>query len=146
MTVCPTDSSQVLAALIADGTGGMIVAFTDYRNRAVSGPDLRAQHLLGNGSVAAVGPRAMPDIGLAAGPNPCSGALRVTFALPRAGREALELIDISGRCIASRALGTLEAGPHDVRWDAATSLGSGVYWVRLRGDHVSAARRIALLR
>jgi hypothetical protein len=146
MAVCPTDSSQILSALIADGTGGMIVAFTDYRNRAVSGPDLRAQHLLGNGSVAAVGPRTIPDIGFVAGPNPCSGPLRVTFALPCAKGATLELIDISGRCVASRALGTLEAGPHDVRWDAATSLESGVYWVRLRGDHLSVARRIALLR
>ncbi|MBI5709560.1 MAG: hypothetical protein HZC42_04535 [Candidatus Eisenbacteria bacterium] len=65
-------------------------------------------------------------------PNPApGGALRVGFALPGAEPATLELLDVSGRRIVTREVGTLGAGNHVLRLDDATGLNPGVYWVRL---------------
>src|SRR5437867_5806894 len=52
-------------------------------------------------------------------PNPATGALNVSFTLPNAAPAMLELLDVSGRRIAAREVGSLGAGFHFVRLDEA---------------------------
>jgi len=64
-------------------------------------------------------------------PNPAIRSPIVSFSLPSADPATLELLDVTGRRLWSREIGSLGAGNHllDVRGE---SLASGIYWVRLR--------------
>jgi hypothetical protein len=64
--------------------------------------------------------------------NPMSRT-RIGFLveLPAAGDVRIELLDISGRRVASQRIGTLSAGPHEIEFTPSHPLSPGVYLVRL---------------
>jgi hypothetical protein len=65
-------------------------------------------------------------------PNPTRGGdLNVVFALPSGASAQLELLDISGRRILSREVGSLGAGQHEVDLADGRKVAPGLYWVRL---------------
>ncbi len=64
-------------------------------------------------------------------PNPSSKRLNVWFALPIADVATLELLDLTGRRIVSREVGTLGAGMHFMDMTPERPLVPGVYWLRL---------------
>lgn len=79
-------------------------------------------------------------------PNPASGARpRVVLSLARGGRARLELLDVGGRRVHVQALDGLGPGRHEVPLDTRRALGSGVYFLRLTQDGLSATRRVAVL-
>jgi hypothetical protein len=67
-------------------------------------------------------------------PNPGRGLTQLHFTLPAAGVVQVEVVDVSGRQVWSRAA-ALGAGPHAWSWDGRESgghrAGAGVYFVRL---------------
>jgi hypothetical protein len=63
-------------------------------------------------------------------PNPASGSPTVAFALANASPTTLELLDVSGRRLATREVGGLGAGSHSLRFEGA-ALSPGMYWIRL---------------
>ena len=67
---------------------------------------------------------------LAIHPNPVRQRATVGFRLPRATRVRLGLFDVSGARVASLVDGPLDAGWHDVAFDAR-GVRSGVYFYRL---------------
>ena len=70
-------------------------------------------------------------------PNPATDALAVAFSLPAASPATLDLLDLAGRRVESREVGTLGAGRHLLRLDPAPRPAPGVYWLRLvRGDNI----------
>jgi len=74
-------------------------------------------------------------------PNPASGALTVSFSLPDAASASLEALDVSGRRVAQREVGSLGAGQHLIRLAEASTLEPGIYWLRLRhGDRTLLSR------
>ena len=66
-----------------------------------------------------------------ASPNPASHGFEVSFSLPSGGSARLEILDVSGRRVASRDVGSLGAGFHTVALSESGSLPAGVYSVRL---------------
>ncbi len=72
-----------------------------------------------------------------AAPNPSRAATTLHFALARAERVAVDVLDVSGRKV--RALGprTLDAGAHTLAWDgrdeAGRDAGAGLFFVRFAG-------------
>jgi N-acetylneuraminic acid mutarotase len=79
-------------------------------------------------------------------PNPGSGSrLSIPFTLPAGGRARLELVDVSGRRLAVREVGTLGAGRHTVDLAEGRRLPAGVYLVRLVQGTETRARRVAVL-
>ena len=65
-------------------------------------------------------------------PNPSHGnLLNVSFSLPASGSARLELLDMSGRRVVVRDVGSLGAGRHTVRLTAEHALAPGLYWLRL---------------
>jgi len=64
-------------------------------------------------------------------PNPSGSRLSVSFSLPVLAPATLELLDVTGRRLRARAVGTLGAGRHVVDMTPERPLGTGVYWLRL---------------
>jgi len=78
-------------------------------------------------------------------PNPCNSETRFQFTLPHAGQARLILYNVLGQEIARIIDGALEAGNHDVLFDAS-SLASGVYLARLSASGSSVTRKVLLIR
>ena len=74
-------------------------------------------------------------------PNPAVGAVVAAFALPHDTPATLELLDVAGRQVSARPVGSLGPGRHTVRLDDDGRLAPGVYWLRLtQGGQVLMAR------
>jgi hypothetical protein len=79
-------------------------------------------------------------------PNPADGVgWTVAFSLPSAEAASLELIDITGRRLASRSLRGLAPGRHEVSMDAGRRLPPGLYFVRLAQGTRTAVTRLAIV-
>ena len=78
-------------------------------------------------------------------PNPASAASALTITLPGDASASLEVIDVSGRRVASQNLGTLGAGTHTIALSAAARLSSGIYFLRLDYQGRALPKRIALV-
>lgn len=78
-------------------------------------------------------------------PNPSSGRLRVSFALPGAGAAVLQLIDVAGRRLRSVEVGRLGPGRHSIEFGADAQIPAGVYRLRLScGDDTITASVVVL--
>ena len=78
-------------------------------------------------------------------PNPAVEQLNVSFSLPRNEAATIELLDVSGRKVIEREVGSLGAGRHVVRLDRGERLSPGVYWLRLRqGDGQLLSRAVVM--
>lgn len=129
-----TSSWTVLGSISADGTGHL-----RYEDRDVS-PGQRYGYRLGylDGGIDRLSAETWVDVpalslalhGLR--PNPASGPVTVSFALPDASPASLEVLDVGGRRIVQREVGSLGPGNHLVRLDDGTSFAPGIYWLRLR--------------
>lgn len=79
-------------------------------------------------------------------PNPASGgSVSVAFTLPAQDRVDVELVDVAGRRLTSRAAGVLPAGSHTLALDTS-GLRPGLCLLRLRSGHAAAAAAVMLLR
>jgi hypothetical protein len=78
-------------------------------------------------------------------PNPAVDAINVSLSLPNSAPATLELVDLAGRLVANREVGSLGAGPHLVRLDNGASVAPGMYWLRLRqGGQQLMARAVVM--
>jgi hypothetical protein len=68
--------------------------------------------------------------GMAPNPGPVGTGL-ITFSLPDAAPARLEVVDVAGRRVFSREVGTLGRGEHVVRMSGAEPMAPGLYLVRL---------------
>jgi hypothetical protein len=77
-------------------------------------------------------------------PNPTVQGLTVRFTLPSAAPAALDVVDLSGRNVLSRQVGTMGPGQHQLDL-TREKFAPGVYWVRLsQGGRISSAKAIVL--
>jgi DNA-binding transcriptional regulator of glucitol operon len=77
-------------------------------------------------------------------PNPFNPTTRISFSLPEASHVRLEVFDLLGRKVATLRDEPMDAGEHEVGWDAS-GFSSGVYLVRLNaGDQVATAKLVLL--
>ncbi len=79
---------------------------------------------------------AAPAIRLALAPNPSRGPVQVTWSLPRAQHARLDVLDVSGRRVATLFDGAAPAGEMRAAWDgrdatSGTEAAPGLYWARL---------------
>ncbi len=84
-------------------------------------------------------------------PNPFNPVTEIRFTLPRAGVVTLSVHDARGALVATPVRGGhRDAGSFVTVWDgkgeAGNSAPSGIYFLRLRGEGLSATRKIALIR
>jgi len=152
VALCTASGDQGGPTVTSDGAGGVIVAWQDYRNGDDS--DIYAQWVRANGELGGDAPVDVPQGGAPLDfaldpvrPNPTrGGALTVRFTLASAAAASLELLDVSGRRIAGREVGSLGAGQHALSLDEGQHLTPGLYLVRLNRGATSRTTRVAVLR
>ena len=131
-------SQNAGGAVLADGSGGLVVAWSDTRTAATSGNDIYAQRVQANGtlggSVLDVPHGRVTGLELAPlAPTPArSDRFGLRYTLPREGHVRLELLDVAGRMLAAHDLGIQSAGPHAYDWAPPTRIAAGLRFVRLR--------------
>lgn len=78
-------------------------------------------------------------------PNPSRrGTMRVSFALPSEAPATLELLDVTGRRVLAREVGSRGPGAHVVSLDAAR-VAPGLYFVRLTQGTATRTARVAVI-
>lgn len=85
------------------------------------------------GTVSNETPAAPGGVSLFASPNPSSGMVRLSYALPEAAVARLTVYDVLGRAVVVIANGARAAGRYETAFDTA-SLTPGVYLARLDTD------------
>jgi hypothetical protein len=151
VALCTAANGQFSPAIVANGAGGAIVAWDDFRNGTFS--DIYAQKINADGTLgdplAPIGPplRIAPTFALrGAQPNPSIGDLRVTFTLVSDFPATLELFDPTGRRIESVSVGSLGPGDHLVSLaPGGHAPPPGIYWVRLTQYTHSAFQKVAII-
>jgi flagellar hook assembly protein FlgD len=82
-------------------------------------------------------------------PNPFNPSTTIGFSVSQSGPVLLDIYDLTGRHVRTLLSGGVAAGHHDVRWDGrderGSSVGSGVYFYRLKSGANSVASRKMLL-
>ncbi|MDO9069681.1 MAG: ice-binding family protein, partial [Deltaproteobacteria bacterium] len=83
-------------------------------------------------------------------PNPASGAVNISYVLPRSGQVSLNVYDICGRRVNTLAQGQKQGGTYNITWRGDDSQGrkvsAGVYIYRLNYEGMSLTRRLVLVR
>ena len=102
---------------------------------------------VGNPNVASATPAAGSEFA-APWPNPSSGETHFSYALAQEAEVRLEVLDVSGRRIATLDQGSRAAGTHPVRWNGVDESGrrarAGIYFARLTVGPRIETRRFAL--
>jgi len=79
-------------------------------------------------------------------PNPASTEINVGFALDSGAPATLSVIDVGGRRVLSRTVGSLGPGRHVLTFDTAGKLPAGVYLVRLEQAGHRQSKRVSVMR
>ena len=78
-------------------------------------------------------------------PNPFNTSATIAFELPSAGVVRLSIFDITGREVRMLHATPLQAGYHEIVWDAE-GMSSGVYFVRLAAGNFMQTQKLLLLK
>jgi GEVED domain/Calx-beta domain/Domain of unknown function DUF11/Secretion system C-terminal sorting domain len=78
-------------------------------------------------------------------PNPFNPQTSIRFALPETGNVKIVVVDMLGRAISTLVDGPMQAGSHEVLFDAS-NLPSGTYIYRLEAEGVAVTRLLSLVK
>ncbi|NUO83698.1 T9SS type A sorting domain-containing protein [candidate division KSB1 bacterium] len=83
-------------------------------------------------------------------PNPFNPSTTISFALTKAGEVRLAIYNMNGQLVKQLVAGALEAGRHDVAWDATDARGarvtSGMYLYVIKAGDFTAQRKLVLMK
>jgi hypothetical protein len=155
VALCTDPYSQLSPFIVASGVGGAIVEWRDARNQdgyVTTNDDVYAQAVTASGTLGTPVLAVPPVVATSRlelrriAPNPSRGEMHVTFSLPDDAPAHLELFDIAGRRVASRDVGALGAGTHEVKMSPPrAALSSGIYTLRLTRKGESAAASVVVV-
>ena len=145
----PSSDWVALAVVTADGTGR---AHFDDRS-VVAGSRYGYRLRLGSGAGSMTTAETWVDVPVSLAfalepvrPNPARGGpLTVHFTLASASAASLELLDVAGRRISGREVGSLGAGHHALDLGEGRRLAPGLYLVCLRQGASRRVTRVAVL-
>jgi len=79
-------------------------------------------------------------------PNPAVRVMNVSLSLPNDSPATLAVLDVAGRKLASREVGSLGVGRHTLPLDLGAGVSPGVYWLRLTQGGHSLLAKAAIVR
>jgi hypothetical protein len=79
-------------------------------------------------------------------PNPVRSAMSIAFMLPVRGPVRLDLLDVAGRRVMTRELGTMDPGPHTIELALDSRARAGIYFVRLGHGGRATMRKAIVVR
>ena len=79
-------------------------------------------------------------------PNPARDLARIGFALPRAARIHIAVLDVQGREVLTLADGEYDVGRHQAAFPTRRAPGPGLYFVRMTTPARSFVQRFAIMR
>lgn len=78
-------------------------------------------------------------------PNPSPGAVLIQWAVPRATRVKLSILDVQGRQVADLAAGVYSPGRYSVKWNDRRGTPPGLYFARFEHERGVIIRRVVLV-
>lgn len=78
-------------------------------------------------------------------PNPFNPATTIKFALPVSGNVTLKVFDVTGRLVSEIVNGNLQAGLHEVNFNAS-NLSSGAYFYKLETKDFTDIKKMVLVK
>ncbi|HKQ59308.1 MAG TPA: hypothetical protein VJY35_15705 [Candidatus Eisenbacteria bacterium] len=138
-----------IGEVMADGSGNLrfedraVAAGATYQYR-LAVPDGGTTAYLGQVTIRVPASLAFGIEGIR--PNPAGGELSVAFALEGGGSARIELLDVAGRRVLAREVGSMGPGQHVLRLEEAKRLPAGIYTVRLIQGARAVAARAAIVR
>jgi hypothetical protein len=143
------DADEYVAALPEsfEGAVDLRLTATDSQLNALAMTWSPAFVSVPSGSAIPVGPDGRPLLHIdGAIPNPArAGAVVLRLTLPDSAPADLEVLDVAGRRVASRAVGSLGAGRHRVTLTPAQPMRPGIYFARLRRGGVQQVTRFCVV-
>jgi hypothetical protein len=145
------DGSTEWAAVAVELRPATIVVTSATQQMPTSGEDPSSiRGLAGPGADGAAATGALLAFGLSpARPNPFRGETSLEYALPAPDVVEIVVYDAAGRLVRRLGNGPQAAGVHEVRWngrnDSGVSVGSGVYFLRVRAGSQALLRKLVLI-
>jgi hypothetical protein len=144
----PTTGWQAIGRATADGAG--YLRYTDEAVTSGTRYGYRLGILDGDQEVfAGEGWVEVPVVELALGgarPNPSQGAVTASFSLPSNAPARLDLVDLAGRLVTTRDVGSLGPGNHVIALTEGARLPPGVYRLRLSQGGVTRIASVVVIR
>jgi hypothetical protein len=147
LPICTAPNNQIHGGMCETESGRAIFAWRDFR-RGAQESDIFAALISGNGLPAAGVLDGIRRPGLAIRdlrPNPTRGDLRLRFRLAGGDAATVEILDVNGRRVLTRAIEGFGPGDHEIRIDIG-HLPVAVYFVRLAQGDRAVARSLAVAR
>ena len=151
VALCTAAGDQQGPLLVSDGTHGAILIWVDHRYGTWASSDLYAQRVQANGQLGGTvdvsGEASLAFALDPVRPNPVlGGTLTVRFTLASGTAASLELLDVAGRRIITREVGSLGTGRHALDLGEGQRLAPGLYLVCLRQGTNTRVTRVAVLK
>ncbi len=141
-----TASDKISPTIVADGAGGMIVAWQDYRSGF---SDIYAQNLNASGGIptAVTGPTRGPSMVVGqVYPNPFAGTASMDVELATPSAVRIDVFDVTGRRVREMKLAGSQRVQFDGRDNAGRLLASGIYFCRVQADRETITRKMVIAR
>ena len=78
-------------------------------------------------------------------PNPFNPTTTIRFSINRKSETSIHIFDITGKMVHTLSEGTMDAGMHEIQWNASVHA-SGVYYVQLTSGNKTEVQKILLLK
>ena len=150
LPVCLATNTQQFPVVTAGSPGSAILTWQDLRSGGATTAAIFAAQAVTT-PVLAVGADVVSEAALSVPrPNPSRGMARVQLSLAHASFVRAEVLDLSGRRVATLASETFPAGTHSLSWDGSLTgegrAAPGVYLVHVKWAGFETTRRIVRLR
>lgn len=144
LAMCAAASDQQYPSIASDAAGGAFVAWQDFRSGVNF--DIYAQRVNPIGSVLAVPVAGSQELAVESWPNPFNSYVSISFDLSATTSAHLEVFDLAGRRVWASPNKLLGPGRQNLTWDGRTDngipQGGGIYFLRVSGPGVVAARTV----
>ena len=77
-------------------------------------------------------------------PNPVSGSVTISFTLSEQSQVVIQVLDITGRYVATVANDIFEDESSEVSWDAS-ALNPGIYFLSMKTGNYSITKKISVI-